>query len=92
MLKIRNLLSDNDWDDLRCHLLAMRPYVLTRALGDVTVSAEVSSVNSPAWRVSMVITLTATRRGFLQRQNFESVEEAKKELATWAMFDEGGFT
>ena len=90
MMKLRYLLSENDWNDLSRHLSAMQPRVLSRTMGDTTITAEVSEVNSPAWRVSMAITLTASRRGFVQRQHFESVEEARHELYSWGLFDEGG--
>lgn len=90
MMKLHYLLSENDWGDLSRHLSSMQPRVLSRSMGDTTITAEVSKVNSPAWRVSMVVTLTASHRGFVQRQHFESVEAARHELATWRMFDKEG--
>lgn len=77
------LLSDNDWDELRTNLLAMRSYTLTRTLGEITVVATVERVNSPVWQVAMAIGIIVAYRGRVDRQWFRSTEEARAAVRRW---------
>lgn len=82
-MNVSILLSPNDWNDLRSHLLAMRSYTLTRTQGNLTVVATVERVDSPAWQVAMAIGIIITYGGRVDRQWFQSIEEARAAVRRW---------
>ena len=86
-MNISILLSSNDWDDLRCHLLNMQEYTLTRMMGNVTLVATVEPVNSNAWHVAMLVGVRVTCGDWMCRQWFQSVEEAQRRIRGWRFDD-----
>ena len=78
-----NLLNDNDWKQLSEALRQLEPTSLTRTLGTLEVTAETSAAPKP-WTVAMLVGVTVRRNGRVdQRQWFESVEQAKREVRRW---------
>lgn len=78
-----NLLSDNDWKQLSEAMRRLEPTSLTRALGNMEVTAETSRAPNP-WPVAMLVGVKVERNGRVeQRQWFESVEQAKREVRRW---------
>lgn len=74
-----NLLSSNDLDALSTALRRMQPLTLTRTLNGVELTASVRPA-SPVWPVAMVVQIRVKEQGIEWVQNFESVEEAVKNL------------
>lgn len=78
-----NLLSDNDWNQLSNAMRQLESLSLTRALGSLEITAETSRAPNP-WPVEMLVGVTTRRNGRVeQRQWFESVEQAKREVRRW---------
>lgn len=74
------LLSKNDLDALSTALKRMQPLTLTRTLEGVELTASVRPV-TPVWHnVAMVVQIRVKERGMEWVRNFESVEEAVKNL------------
>ena len=77
------LLSDNDWKQLSEALRRLESLSLTRTLGALEITAETSRAPNP-WTVEMIVGVTVSRNGRLeQRQWFESVEQAQREVRRW---------
>ena len=78
-----NLLSDNDWKQLSEAIRRLESVSLTRTLGSVEVTAETTRAPNP-WPVAMLVGVKVERNGRVeQRQWFESVEQAKREVRRW---------
>lgn len=78
-----NLLSDNDWNQLSNALRRLESLGLTRTIGSFEITAETSRAPNP-WPVEMIVGVTVIRNGRVeQRQWFESVEQAKREVGRW---------
>lgn len=78
-----NLLSDNDWNQLSNALRRLESLSLTRTLGSLEITAETARASSP-WTVEMIVGVKVSRNGRLeQRQWFESVERARREVRRW---------
>ena len=78
-----NLLSDNDWKQLSEAPRRLESVSLTRTLGSVEVTAETTRAPNP-WPVAMLVGVKVERNGRVeQRQWFESVEKAKREVRRW---------
>lgn len=70
----KELLSENDLDQLRQALAAGREISVTRSLGKLTVTASTSRA-TPAWGCDMLIRLERSRGPVYSTQYFQSVEE-----------------
>lgn len=70
----KELLSENDLDQLRQALAAGREISLTRSLRGLTVTASTCK-GSPAWGCDMLIRLEQSRGPVYSTQYFRSVEE-----------------
>ena len=80
------LISENDWKQLSDALRRLEEISLTRTLGDTEITAETSTANK-AWHVAMLVGVTLSRNGRVeQRQWFESVESAKREIGRWRIW------
>ena len=78
-----NIISDNDWKQLSEALRRLEPTSLTRTLWTLEVTAETSRAPNP-WTVAMLVGVKVERNGRVeQRQWFESVEQAKREVRRW---------
>lgn len=78
-----NLLSDNDWNQLSNAMRQLESLSLTRALGSLEITAETSRAPNP-WPVAMLVGVKVERNGRIeQRQWFESVEQAQREVRRW---------
>lgn len=73
------LLSKNDLDALSTALRRMQPLTLTRTLDGAELTASVKPA-PPVWPVAMVVQIRVKKAGIEWVQNFESVEEAVKNL------------
>lgn len=73
------LLSRNDLDALSTALRRMQPLTLERTLDGVELTASVRPA-APVWPVAMVVQIRVKERGMEWVRNFESVEEAAKNL------------
>lgn len=78
-----NTISDNDWNQISNALRQLESLSLTRALGSLEITAETARASDP-WLVAMLVGVKVERNGRVeQRQWFESVEQAKREVRRW---------
>ena len=78
-----SLISDKDWNQLSNALRRLESLSLTRTLGSLEITAETSKASNP-WPVAMLVGVTVRRNGRVeQRQWFESVEQAQREVRRW---------
>lgn len=78
-----SLISDKDWNQLSNALRRLESLSLTRTIGSLEITAETSRAPNP-WPVAMLVGVTVRRNGRVeQRQWFESVEQAKREVRRW---------
>ena len=74
-----SVLTPNDYRHLASALARLEEVTLTRSYQGVTVTAQTTPVGKP-WPVAMIIRVWVQQPGVEWRQNFESVEEAKRAI------------
>lgn len=78
-----SLISDNDWNQISNAMRQLESLSITRTFGSLEIAAETSKASNP-WPVAMLVGVTVRRNGRVeQRQWFESVEQAKREVRRW---------
>ena len=77
-----NLLSDKDFQVLRNAIRQHEEICLVRSLRDVSITAKTCRVKEP-WPTSMVVQVLMTKGDYRWTQNFQQVEEAKRQLDEW---------
>ena len=74
-----SILTTNDYRHLAAALARMEEITLTRSYQGVTVTARTIPAGKP-WNVAMLVQVHVWRPGVEWRQNFESVEGAKRAI------------